>query len=82
MAGYKPLAELDIKVSAGITQTGRGVLRIEGENARGRKFGKELHMTKDLTLNQLEEFLLEVKYEALNPPHFNIPPDHDNRALR
>ena len=69
------ISNLNIKVDLHQDTKGRISFRISGNTATGGRFGKELQFPEEgCTLEQFEEFLLETKYEALYPPHFNIPP--------
>lgn len=69
------ISDLNIKVNLHQDEKGRLSIRISGNTRNGGRFGKELQFPKEgCSLEQFEQFLLETKYEALNPPHFNIPP--------
>jgi len=67
------LNELDIKVSL-VNRQGDISFRLTGTNSKGQEFGKELEWDVDnpMSLNMLEQFILETKHEALYPRQFFI----------
>jgi hypothetical protein len=71
------MKELDIIAVVG-RRDSAGTFYLKGTNVKGQKFGKEMRLPDEgISLDRLEQFILEVKYEALYPPVFNIQDNID-----
>lgn len=71
------MENLDIRVKL-VSTNGKCGLALSGNTSSGGRFGREIQFPPEgATLGQLEQFIMECKYEALYPPRFIIPSTQD-----